>query len=152
MTDPQAIFRAGRTMRWHTNPDLSHTTDPLDGHQGRVARIIWAIWPDASRDLLIAALTHDEGESVTGDKPWTCPKTKEEAAQEEIARRKIWGRELPKLTPEDARRLKYADRLDAYQWAAHHAPHIMGRADWIEAKQWLEAEEIILSASERAAA
>jgi hypothetical protein len=33
--------------------------------------------------------------------------------------------------------LKFADRLDAYMWAAHHAPHIMGRDGWPELLTWI---------------
>lgn len=54
-TDINRIFMAGLTTRWHTNPHLAQSCDRIDGHQGRVARLAIAIWPDASRDLIVAA-------------------------------------------------------------------------------------------------
>jgi len=28
-------------------------------------------------------------------------------------------------TPDEYERLRFADRLDAYMWAKHHAPHVL---------------------------
>ena len=67
MTNLNSIFRAGFVRRWHSDPDLCHTVDPIDGHSARVARIILALHPSPSVALIRAALTHDDGESVTGD-------------------------------------------------------------------------------------
>lgn len=134
----ERIFHAGLTRRWHTSAHLSGTCDRLDGHQGRVARIILALWPDASRDLLIAALTHDDGESVTGDIPATYPKSDRHKVAEVFARKDIWGSGMPCLSYADGQRLHLADKLDAYQWAYHHAPHIMGKPEWCEA--WAQIE------------
>lgn len=130
------IFHAGFTCRWHTHPHLSSTQDRLDGHQGRVARLILALWPDAGRDLIISALTHDDGESITGDVPFLRGKVGAHEDEESDARRKIWGME----TVVDDPRLKFADRLDAYLWAKHHAPHVQDSDGWPEARQWLERE------------
>ena len=36
------------------------------------------------------------------------------------------------------------DRLDAYMWAAHHAPHIMDRDGWPELLAWInETAELL---------
>ena len=43
---------ASATRRWHTNPDLCDTHDPVAAHQGRVALLLLSIYPDASRTLL----------------------------------------------------------------------------------------------------
>ena len=40
MTNINSIFRAGFVRRWHSNPDLCHTADRIDGHSARVARIM----------------------------------------------------------------------------------------------------------------
>jgi hypothetical protein len=40
----------------------------------------------------------------------------------------------------DAERLKYLDRIDAYLWAKHHAPHVLMRDGWPEALAWLQLE------------
>jgi hypothetical protein len=42
------------------------------------------------------------------------------------------------LSADDRRRLKFLDRLDAYLWAQHHAPHIMARQDWTADRLRLE--------------
>jgi hypothetical protein len=50
------------------------------------------------------------------------------------------------LTPEDQERLKYLDRLDAYLWASHHAPQLISRPDWQQAREWLVAKSEQLNA------
>lgn len=138
------VFLAGFVRRWHTSPDLAHTGDRIDGHSGRVARIILLLHPDPSVDLLRAALIHDDGESVVGDmKAPTKDKFPVIAdALEEmecIARSDLWGLDtIDLVSGANSRWLKFADRLDAYMWAAHHAPHVMGSDGWPEAWQWLK--------------
>jgi len=134
------VFRAGFVRRWHTNPDLAHTCDRIDGHSARVARIILALHPDPSLVLVTAALIHDDGESVTGDVPMTAKRGRlktELNAAEGAALRGLWG-DGPMLCGDDHAWLQFADRLDAYMWAAHHAPHVLDRDGWPEARVWLE--------------
>jgi len=140
------IFRAGFVRRWHTNPDLAHTCDRIDGHSARVARFILALHPKPSAALLEAALTHDDGESVVGDMPYSAKRGSlgvELRDAEVRAASALWGGS-PLLQGDDMRWLKFADRLDAYMWAAHHAPHVMDRDGWPEAREWLldEAKEL----------
>lgn len=138
MTDITAIFRAGLTHRWHANPFLASSCDRLDGHQGRVARLCLAIWPDASRDLIIAALTHDDGESVTGDIPAIRAKSQDQNNAEEAERIKLWwNTRLPRLSDDDERRLRFCDKLDAVMWMMHHAPQCKEYYGWPEAIQSL---------------
>jgi len=135
------IFRAGFVRRWHTNPDLAHTCDRIDGHSARVARIIIALHPDPSLALVKAALIHDDGESVTGDVPMTAKRGRlktELDATEGAAARDLWGDALPMLSGDDHAWLRFADRLDAYMWAEHHAHHVLDRDGWPEARVWLE--------------
>ena len=134
---------ASFTRRWHCNPDLCHTVDPVAAHSGRMGILALMIWGGgASRDLLAACLAHDLGESVTGDIPWGAKQddTLRIAAThlEENALHRM-GMAFD-LTADDARRLKFLDRLDAYLWAKHHAPHVLGQADWLAALSWLIAE------------
>ena len=140
MIDIKRIFHAGLTSRWHTNPWLTHTTDRLDGHQGRVARLIIALWPDASRDLIIAALSHDDGESITGDIPYPRGKTTEQQNDETAARITIWQRRAPMLSSQDEARLRFCDRLDAAMWMLHWAPQCKDREDWQDALTWIDHE------------
>jgi len=151
MIDLLAIFRAGAVRRWHTNPDLAHTCDRIDGHSARVARIILALHPEPSTDLLRAALIHDDGESVVGDIPAPAKMAMDTRYGqlgehlrdvEDEAIEALWGRSW--FTAEFVIRgmnevawLKFADRLDAFMWAAHHAPHVMDGDGWPEARQWL---------------
>jgi len=133
------IFHAGCVVRWHTNPWLSHTDDRIDGHSARVARLILAMHPDPSFDLIKAALTHDDGESVTGDVPATAKNSRfgyELRLEEERARTELWGDD-PALTYDEHLWLSFADKLDAYMWAQHHAPHVLRDYDWQEARDVL---------------
>ena len=149
-TDIQRVFYAGLTTRWHTNPHLAQTCDRLDGHQGRVARLILALFPDASRDLLIAALTHDDGESVTGDIPATYPKSDMHKSAEALARGEIWGLGFQLLARYERERLRLADKLDAYMWAEHHAPAVvLDNPEWSEAWQEIVKLAVELGVEDR---
>lgn len=149
-TDIQRVFYAGLTTRWHTNPHLAQTCDRLDGHQGRVARLILALFPDASRDLLIEALTHDDGESVTGDIPATYGKKVEQVAAERMARDEIWGSGFQLLVGYERDRLRLADKLDAYMWAEHHAPAVvLDNPEWSEAWQEIVKLAVQLGVEDR---
>lgn len=144
----QAIFEAGLVRRWHTHPRMSRHTDTLDGHQGRVARLVVALFPGASASLLRAALTHDDGESVTGDMlapfkarmrlvvagdppglPWACAELEARAA--------LWG-DAPKGTVAELDALDLCDRLDALMFAHWHEPaHVRADVEWQEAAAWV---------------
>lgn len=120
-------FLAARTLRWHTNHRMAGTGDYLDGHQGRVARIILALHPDPSADLLRAALTHDDGEHALGDMRGDAKRNLPPELRalidrmEEDARSLIWGPD-PDLHLTNARWLEFADQLDAVMWVALHRP------------------------------
>ena len=148
MTNLTSIFRAGFVRRWHSNADLCHTVDRIDGHSARVARIILALHPSPPVGLIRAALTHDDGEGVTGDMSAVCkggnPELAEMLAEAEYAaRRALWGPD-PYLRHIEHAWLKFADRLDAYMWAAHHAPHIMGSDGWVKRLAWINETADVL--------
>lgn len=141
-------FRAGFVRRWHCNPELSHTGDRIDGHSGRVARIILMLHPDPSVRLLKAALIHDDGESVIGDVKAPSKDANPEMAlwlseAETVARESIWGGD-DALTDSENEWLKFADRMDAYMWANFHAPHVMGSDGWPEARERLLSQSTAL--------
>lgn len=137
--------------RWHAGtsaPWLAHTMDRIGGHGGRMAVLSLHFWPDASRDLLAACVTHDLGEYVTGDLPCGV-KVENPCLCYEVDHVESDALDAMKMnfSPDsdaDLRRLKFLDRLDAYLWAQHHAPQIMSREDWVLAGKWLvdEAEAV----------
>ena len=140
-------FKAGSVHRWHCNPWLAGTHDRTDGHGARVARIIDLLWPDAPKALLQSALRHDDGEVAVGDVKAPAKDADPVFAEmledrETVARQSLWGPD-PALTLDDLRKLKFADRLDAWIWARHHrAP--MSVDGWPAAMCWLFAEAQML--------
>ncbi|GAA6176916.1 hypothetical protein [Sulfitobacter pacificus] len=103
--------------------------------------------PDPSVELLRAALIHDDGEFAVGDMKAPSKDKFPVIADaleelEYIARCEIWGHceEF-----HERQWLKFADRLDAYMWARHHAPHAMGGDGWPDAYDWLGAQANILN-------
>lgn len=131
------------TRRWHANPALCHTIDPVAAHSGRMGVLALHLFgATASRELLVACLTHDLGEHATGDVPFDAKKDAAFRAHldrlEDAALHKM-GMSFS-LSADDQRRLKYLDRLDAYLWAQHHAPHALEGDGWPEQLAWLNAE------------
>lgn len=69
MIDPREDPRlAGDVKRYHTWPVLQPQS--VAEHSWNVARIVVAIWPFASQQLLQEALFHDVGEIRSGDAPF----------------------------------------------------------------------------------
>ena len=64
-------WRATFVRRWHRNPDLADTNDPIGGHSARVALLLLNYWPLSSIFAITHALTHDLGEAYAGDVPAT---------------------------------------------------------------------------------
>lgn len=140
MTTP---WRATFTRRWHANPDLCHTVDPVGYHSGRMGVLALQCFGEtASRDLLVACLCHDLGESSIGDLPIDAKADPVLSGMLDV----LEGRALHRMgmgfevSEADYRRMKYLDRLDALLWAEHHAPHLMKRPDWVAAQDWLNSE------------
>lgn len=72
------LLQAGEVVRYHNHSGIDKQT--LAQHQWGVAMIVKKICPDASANLLMAALTHDCAEYHTGDLPapvkWSNPDLK----------------------------------------------------------------------------
>lgn len=128
-------WKASFTRRWHTNFDLCDTVDYDSGHQGRVALLVLSLFPDASRDLLVAALTHDQGESAVGDFSYTVkvsePVLADILSGMEADARALQGFDEIHLHADDWRRMKLCDWLDAWLWMMRHRPALHTRADWV---------------------
>lgn len=67
-TDALALkLRGGAVKRYHTEPiDIRQD---VAQHTWRMMVILQHIWPDASRELLLAAMRHDMAEVFVGDLP-----------------------------------------------------------------------------------
>ena len=134
---PRALspWLAGSTHRWHTNPIFAATRDRVDAHSGRVAILILQFRPDASAELLRAAITHDLGECFAGDISGPVKRQIPDlsAALERLegdALRSM-GLGMPALAANDASLLRLCDWLDAYLWALVHRPDLVrSHPDW----------------------
>lgn len=149
MTDIRQIWRAGRVRRWHMNPDMAHTEDYNDGHQARVARLLIALFPSASFDLIKAALTHDDEELFCGDVSGPVKREQPEAyaALESFGRigaRAMWGGHMPHetLTERELRWLHFCDRLDAAKWVQHTNKRHLRVDGWDNAIDWLRTQSM----------
>lgn len=138
MNQTLRAWRASSVRRWHTNPDLCDTHDPVAAHQGRVALLVLSLYPDASRTLLAHAITHDQGEAGSCDCSYDAKAANPVLAGllhrlegDEITAQ---GFALPNLTPREAKILKVCDWLDAWLWMMKHAPWLKERDDWLG--QW----------------
>ena len=67
-TQIKTVYDAACTTRFHTVKDMGY--QELSSHQWGVAHIINVLYPNASKDLLLASMYHDCGESYTGDVPF----------------------------------------------------------------------------------
>ena len=130
-------------MRWHAcaSRALQRSGDCTDAHSARMARMALWLWPDASRELLAAIVCHDVAEGGpggTGDVPGPSKEGAYGGAiverQWEVEEERGIARLIAVLSGDDARRLHFLDRLDAYRWAASVAPWEMGDDDWPEAR------------------
>lgn len=119
MRDFKTLYDAGIVRRWHTN--LCLKDQDLAQHQWGVAMICMELRP-GNLPLIEAALTHDLGESITGDTPYL-GKTKYDTLRvaANIAEREFnQEHELTHsslLSPENQHCLRWADMFEAYLFA-----------------------------------
>jgi hypothetical protein len=138
--------------RWHASRchALRHSGDTTDAHAARCCRLLLALKPDASANLIAATLHHDVAERVTGDVPFGA---KQDATLRDTLVRlevnenmRLQLREA--VTLDEWHWIKLVDRLDAYLWAQMVAPaelakqdwrnawaDILGRAEWLNVRQ-----------------
>jgi 5'-deoxynucleotidase YfbR-like HD superfamily hydrolase len=120
--------------RWHSSRchALRHSGDTTDAHAARCCRLLLALKPDASANLIAATLHHDVAERVTGDVPFGA---KQDATLRDTLVRlevnenmRLQLREAVTLDEWDW--IKLVDRLDAYLWAQMVAPAELAKQDW----------------------
>lgn len=143
MNSIRDLWRSGFVRRWHMNPDMADCGDTTAAHQGRCAMLVIALFPDHSRELLHAAVTHDAAEVVVGDLSAPFKRAGGRAAEVALAHAEVEAEVLERvglavdLDELDAARLTLVDRLDAYLMARHHRPQILARDDWREDRERL---------------
>jgi len=135
MTRTYDIWRASFTRRWHRHAYLCDTHDPVGAHQGRVMLLVLALEPTASRNLLIAAATHDIGEAAVGDVPNPVknrnPDLKAALDRIEAAAVQAMGLPIPRLNADETKMLRLCDKLDAVMRANHHHDRrLMSQPGW----------------------
>lgn len=135
-------WRATFVRRWHRNPDLADTNDPISGHSARVALLLLNYWPMSSVFAITHALTHDLGEAYAGDVPGDIKRQHPELAKElekvEALGAKMMGIEDPNCTAREMAQVNFCDKLDAYLWMLHHKPGLLANdPDWQDSREWL---------------
>lgn len=110
------IRRAMGVKRYHQ--EFTHVEDTVARHSAGVALIVHLIHPNASKELILATLSHDLGEIVTGDIP--APSKRAISAEAKAALDKMEETALVEmgfpqandLSKEDHLVLKLADYLE----------------------------------------
>lgn len=126
------IWKSGFVRRWHCNPDLAHTGQTNGHHQWGVSIIALYLFGD-DIDLIKASILHDIAEVGIGDVSGLAKRNNsklrdfiDEAESANAASLGVY------YVKDD--RLKLCDMIDAYLWASHHSPQIMGHLGWPEQK------------------
>jgi len=133
MIDIHAAWRSLAVARFHSNPDAAHLGDTNAAHTGRVALLALCLWPTAHA-VYRAAVLHDIGEAATGDVSAEVKRLNPDLAAilNRIEGEARAAMDLPavSLDARDAKKLHLADRLDAYLFIRHRAPHLMAGDGW----------------------
>ena len=144
-------FRAGLVRRWHANASLAHFNDTVASHSGRMAALACILWPYPSAALFRAIACHDLGEIATGDVPFDVKKDPAlKNALDRLEAQAVHDMGVAfQVDPDDARRLKLLDRLDAYLFASQYAPHMLDQDAWRAQLAWLVMEQDAIVAPDR---
>lgn len=110
-------------LRFHTVA-IQAERQTVGAHSYAVSILIDQLWPDSSKQLIMAALYHDVPEMVLGDIPATAKWSFPEVLQAfEKAEKKVMddlGLTFV-LTPEEKSRLKMADMLELVLYSHRHS-------------------------------
>lgn len=109
-TQIEFILAGSEVKRYHTVTTLREET--VGHHSHGVAMLCQMLDPNASRELLLAALMHDLAEHQTGDIP--SPAKREYGIGQQVDELEdrllsAAGLEFPHITPSESRTLKLAD-------------------------------------------
>jgi len=144
------LYLSSFVRRWHTDAKLAPALQSNGHHQWGVGVLILTLHPNPSRALILAALTHDAGEMLTGDLPYTFKHRYADSAvvgaigaAEEQARSEMLGFYAPVDEIERAW-LVMCDRLESVLYVAVHDPDRLGHEDWKNLRAKIEGWAFLL--------
>ena len=118
-----SVWDAQFLLRYHTVA-MQSERQTVGAHSYAVSVLIDQLWPDSSKQLIMAALYHDVPEIILGDIPatakWEYPEIQEAFDKAEQKVFKELGL-IFVLTPEEQGRLKMADMLELVLYAKRHS-------------------------------
>lgn len=118
-----AVWDAQFLLRYHTVA-MQSERQTVGAHSYAVSVLIDQLWPDSSKQLIMAALYHDVPEIILGDIPatakWGYPEIKQAFDKAEQKVFEDLGLVFV-LTPEEERRLKMADMLELVLYTKRHS-------------------------------
>jgi len=135
---PLKFWRSGLVRRWHQNPEMSQFYQTNGAHQWGVVTLLLILFPEATRDEIIAAHTHDVGEIDAGDlanpKKLKNPELTGMLDEfEKRSRKETIGQHLTCYFSEE--RLHLCDKLEAYLYMKTFNPRLADRDGWPEQLQ-----------------
>mgnify|MGYP003112882532 CR=1 FL=1 len=117
------VWDAQFLLRYHTVA-MQAERQTVGAHSYAVSVLIDQLWPDSSKQLIMASLYHDVPEIILGDIPATAKWAYPEVQQAfEKAEKKVFE-ELGLifvLTPDEKNRLKMADMLELVLYSHRHS-------------------------------
>ena len=118
------VLQSSGVGRFHAAPGLSSQT--IAQHSWGVTMLCQYFDPECRKELVLAALTHDCTEAVTGDIPatakWQSPELKTVLDEIEAKVEKEWGIHF-ELTEQEQRLLKLCDGLEGMNYCLERRRH-----------------------------
>lgn len=120
--DISKILESANVERFHAVPKLTGQT--IAQHSWGVSMLVQYFNPECRKELVLAALTHDCAELVTGDVPattkWDNPELKMTLAMVEDRVERQWGIKFD-LDSEEQRLLKLCDAMEGMNYCVERA-------------------------------
>lgn len=116
----QTVRSAAYIKRFHTVPTVGDS-QTVSAHSWGVATLLNEVWPDASKQLILATLYHDVAEILIGDVPstskWNFPEFAEALQKAEKKAEQMLGLQFA-LSEIEERQLKICDMLELLMFSA----------------------------------
>jgi 5'-deoxynucleotidase YfbR-like HD superfamily hydrolase len=144
------ITQGVEVKRYHTLTTIQ--TETVGHHSHGVAMLLLLMYPDASRNAIIAALTHDLAEHLIGDIP--SPSKRRFGIGDEVNRIEAElledsGLPMAALTEEESRQLKLADIAQGALFCAREVQLGNSRIRHVLNRYMAYADEQVLTTTER---